>query len=168
MPTYARRSARVLLIDGADRLLLIRFLNVADRPDRGHHWLTPGGRVERGEDLPTAAARELHEEVGLRADPAALRHVAFTSGHASFSWAKGLFRDDFLLHRIDTHEVDTRGHTSLERRHYGGHRWWTAADLAATTETVHPYRLAALMRDLLVGQLPETLVELPWHHQSPA
>jgi len=164
VPTYARRSARVLLIDGQDRLLLLRFLNVADRPDRGHQWLTPGGKVERGEDLPTAASRELLEEVGLRADPAGLRHVAFTSGQATFSWAKGLFRDDFLLYRVDSHVVDTSRQTNLERRHDAGHRWWTVDDLAATTETVRPNQLAALTRELLIGQVPATPVELPWHH----
>jgi hypothetical protein len=164
VPTYARRSARVLLIDGQDRLLLLRFLNVADRPDRGHQWLTPGGKMERGEDLPTPATRARLVAGGRRAAPAALRHVAFTSGQANFSWAKGLFRDDFLLYRVAGHVVDTSRQTSLERRHDAGHRWWTAGDLAATTETVYPNQLAALMRNLLIGQIPATPVELPWHH----
>jgi hypothetical protein len=34
--TYARRSARVLLIDAADRLLLIRSFHVAEEPACGH------------------------------------------------------------------------------------------------------------------------------------
>jgi 8-oxo-dGTP pyrophosphatase MutT (NUDIX family) len=123
MSAYVRHSARVLLIDAADRLLLIRSLLVAGQPDRGHAWFTPGGGIEPGEDLTEAAARELHEEIGLYADPADFRHVAYTTGYADLGWAKGLFRDDFLLHRISSHEVDVTGQTDLERSHYAGHHW---------------------------------------------
>lgn len=36
-------------------------------------WNLPSGKLEPGEDLASAAAREAHEEVGLRLDPAGLR-----------------------------------------------------------------------------------------------
>jgi len=164
MSTYARRSARVLLIDASDRLLLIRSLHISGQSESGHVWLTPGGGIERGEDLATAAVRELHEEIGLHADPADLRHVAYTTGHADLGWANGLFRDDFLLHRVTSHEVDITNQTDLERGHYGGHRWWTPADLATTTETIYPRQLANLLHGLLAGQFPVQPIELPWHH----
>ena len=164
MSVYARRSARVLLIDAADRLLLIRSMLIPGQPESGHVWFTPGGGIEPGEDVATAAARELHEEIGLHADPADFRHVAYTTGHADLGWANGLFRDDFLLHRVQSHEVDIVGQTDLERSHYAGHRWWTPADLAATTETVYPNQLAGLVRQLLAGQIPTRPIELPWHH----
>jgi 8-oxo-dGTP pyrophosphatase MutT (NUDIX family) len=164
MCTYARRSARVLLIDAADRVLLIRSLLVPGQPDSGHAWFTPGGGIEPGEDLATAAARELREEIGLHADPIDLRHVAYTAGHGELGWANGLFRDDFLLHRVTSHDVNISGQTELERSHYAGHRWWTPAELAATTEIVYPNRLAALVSDLIAGRIPGQPTELPWHH----
>jgi 8-oxo-dGTP pyrophosphatase MutT (NUDIX family) len=164
MTTYARRSARVLLIDAADRLLLIRSLLIPGQPDGGHAWFTPGGGIEPGEDLATAAARELQEEIGLTADPADLRHVAYTTGHANLGWANGLFRDEFFFHRVPSHEVDIAGQTDLERSHYAGHRWWLPADLATTTETIYPNQLASLVGDLRTGQIPARPIELPWHH----
>lgn len=164
MITYARRSSRVLLLDAADRILLIRSALGTDEPERGHAWFTPGGGVEPGENLAATAARELHEEIGLLAAPEHLRLVAYTTGHADLGWASGLFRDDFFLHRVDAHEVNTDGFTDLERSHYAGHHWWTIGDLTATTETIYPYELAPLVADLIAERIPETPIALPWHH----
>jgi hypothetical protein len=49
-----------------------------------------------------------------------------------------------------------------ERRHYGGHHWWTQAELAATTETIIPVGLVALVTDLIAVRLPVTPIALPW------
>jgi 8-oxo-dGTP pyrophosphatase MutT (NUDIX family) len=155
MTEFTRRSARVLLLDASDRLLLVQ---------SGDAWLVPGGGVEEGEGLAEAAARELHEETGLTVTPAELNLVAYTTGCADLGWASGLFRDDFFLHRITSHQVDISGLTEFERRHYRGHRWWTQAELATTRETVYPFNLAALVADLTAGQLPATPIALPWHH----
>lgn len=50
------------LIDGAGRVL------VAKRPDRAHQgglWEFPGGKLEAGESVGAALARELYEELGI-------------------------------------------------------------------------------------------------------
>lgn len=164
MTEFARRSARVIVLDAADRLLLIRSAAEPDRPGRGYAWFTPGGGVEAGEELAGAAARELLEETGLRVDPADLRPVAFTAGRADLGWASGLFRDDLFLHRVHSHQVDTAGLLDYERRLYGGHHWWTQAELAATTETIIPAGLVTLVADLIAGRLPAAPVALPWPH----
>jgi hypothetical protein len=78
---FARRSARVLLLDGADRLLLVRSALVPGHPERGH---------------------------------------------------------------------------------YGGHHWWTQAELAATSETIYPHGLPALVDELIAGRFPPSPIALPW------
>jgi 8-oxo-dGTP pyrophosphatase MutT (NUDIX family) len=145
--------------------LLLRSLMDARRPWLGHCWVTPGGGVQDGESLPLAAARELREETGLVAAAEDLGPpIAVTSGYADLGWAKGLFRDDYFVYRIDTHVVDTSGFNALERRHHAGHRWWTQDDLQSTAETIYPFGLAALMNDLLADRIPAEPVRLPWHH----
>ncbi|MGH3342715.1 MAG: hypothetical protein ACRDPK_07510 [Carbonactinosporaceae bacterium] len=75
-----------------------------------------------------------------------------------------MFRDDFFLYRTGTHDVDTSGLETIERQQLDGHRWWTLDELAATTETVYPLGLVALLCDLLADRIPAEPVQLPWHH----
>lgn len=162
---YRRRSARVLLVDGADRILLFRFRFNNGRREADHCWLTPGGGVDEREPLPMAAVRELREETGLVVEPDELGPlVATTSGYADLGWAAGVFRDDFFFHRTSAHEVDVSGLEAGEQKWIIGHHWWTAEELASTRENVYPLGLAALMSDLLADRIPEEPVLLPWHH----
>nr|WP_296071749.1 NUDIX domain-containing protein [uncultured Actinoplanes sp.] len=164
---YRRRSARVLLVDGAERVLLLRALLHRGEPDRGHVWVTPGGGVEEGESLDEAASRELLEEVGVAVPPSRLgTPVAYVGGYADLHWATGVFRDDFFFCRLPAPEVsvDVSGMEDRERGTHTGHRWWTVDELRSTTETVWPLELGPFLAGLLAGRVPAEPVELPWHH----
>lgn len=57
-----RFGARVLLLDGDGRMLLVRGHD-PHQPERSF-WFTPGGGLEEGETYREAAVRELAEETG--------------------------------------------------------------------------------------------------------
>ncbi|MCU4748717.1 MULTISPECIES: NUDIX hydrolase [Streptomyces] len=159
------RSARVILIDGAHRVLLWKSLDRPGMPEAGHRWHTPGGGVRDGETPAAAAARELSEETGLAVRPRDLGpKIAETSGYADLGWARGVFQDDFFHLGVTAHHVETGGQKAHETRYLAGHRWWPVGELAVTTETVHPLGLADLAADLAAGRVPLTPVVLPWHH----
>jgi 8-oxo-dGTP pyrophosphatase MutT (NUDIX family) len=155
---YARRTARVLLLDRDERVLLFHY-----DTDHGPFWLAPGGGVDAGEGIREAAARELAEEVGLSVPADDLGpHVAFAAGYAALGWIDGILRDDYFLHRVDGHDVDVAGMMAYERENLLGHRWWSAAELAGSDEDIVPRGLAELLAALPDdGAQP---VELPWHH----
>ena len=154
---FSRRSARVLLVDPAGRLLLFQSEDF---------WFTPGGGIEAGETTEQAAARELWEETGLRLVPEQLGPlVAECSGYADLGWATGMFHDAFYFHRAPAgFTVDTSGFQPLEASTVSGHRWWTLEEIEAAGQNVFPWKVVPLLRDLLDGRLPPEPVRLPWHH----
>src|SRR6478735_6313629 len=74
MARIPRPAARILLVDGEDRVLLMRF-TPDDRPPL---WCTPGGAVDPGESYAQAARRELWEEVGVDLDRHEVKAGALT------------------------------------------------------------------------------------------
>lgn len=158
----ARPSARVLVVGPADSLLLFQF-----RAPEGHSWLTPGGGVHRGEKVAVAAARELHEETGIRVRPDELGPVvAFSEGQWSANGRVFDAHDSFFWLRVADTTVHTAGQEELERSLILGHRWWTADELAATDDLVFPIGLAGLMRTLLADSRPASPIRLPWRADS--
>jgi 8-oxo-dGTP pyrophosphatase MutT (NUDIX family) len=158
-------SARVLLVDAQDRLLLFHTKTGPDSAADDTLWLPVGGGVAPGEPLAAAAARELREETGLAVDPDALGPVvATTGGPASLSWLAEEFRDTFFFLRVDSHDVEISALEDLEATTFLGHRWWTVGELAATSERVVPLGLTHLLRDLIAGRIPSEPIQLPWRH----
>jgi 8-oxo-dGTP pyrophosphatase MutT (NUDIX family) len=140
-----RRAARVLLVDRADRTLLLRGGDPA-RPGL-HWWFTPGGGLADGETPAEGAARELREETGLRVAPARLGEPVWHQV-TEFSYDNRSYRQDqdFYLLRVGELLVDTAGFEDDEKLTIDQHRWWSAEELDATDETVYPEELAELLR----------------------
>src|SRR4051812_44638776 len=108
-PVVERRAARVLLLDGSDRLLLFRGGDPA-KPEGGTWWFTPGGGLDPGESLVDGARRELFEETGLRCDELDLGDPVHEE-HSRFEFAGMTLsqHSTFFFLRVDAHDVDTSG-----------------------------------------------------------
>ena len=158
-----RPSARVILVNHADRVLL--FSAIAPHPDGSEavKWVLPGGGVEEGESLVVAAARELHEETGLLVAPARLRGpVARSRGAWRFQGVDYWSEVAFFFLRIAAWDLSTADLSPLEREQATNHRWWTIAAVGRTDETVYPRGLAPLVSRLVAGDFPVPPVDLPW------
>jgi 8-oxo-dGTP pyrophosphatase MutT (NUDIX family) len=141
-----RRAARVLVLDAADRVLLLRGFDPA-RPDH-RYWFTVGGGLDPGETAAEAAARELFEETGLRAAPADFGEPVWRD-RTEFPLDGVWYRQEqeFFVIRVDPFDVDFAGFNDLERRSVDAYRWWTLAELRATPERYYPPDLP----DVLAG-----------------
>ncbi|MFF7969114.1 NUDIX hydrolase [Streptomyces sp. NPDC007903] len=152
-----RKVARVVLLDPADRVLLLHGHEPDDPAD--DWWFTPGGGVEGAETREQAALRELVEETGIT--EVELGPVLWRR-RCSFPFAGRRWDQDewYYLARTTQTVTAALGLTELERRSVTGARWWTCRELERAHETVYPTRLAGLLRTLLDEGPPATPVTL--------
>jgi 8-oxo-dGTP pyrophosphatase MutT (NUDIX family) len=148
-----RRAGRVLVIDAGGRVLLLHGFDPA-RPEEPY-WFTIGGGAEPGESLAEAAARELLEETGIRADAEELGEPVWHEV-TDFSFDGTSYRQeqDFFELRIGSAVVLTGGLDDEEAAVIDGHRWWTVAELESTNEAFYPRELPGLLRQLAVSAGP--------------
>jgi len=153
-PPLERHTARLLLLDPADRLLLIAYEASRDvdpsRPGHRRFWYTPGGGLEPGEDHITAARRELMEEAGI-ADAQIGPCVAVQSGPVTIFRLHALTHARFFLARAPSDRIDTANLAATEHDPVLDVCWWPLDALAASGETVVPGELVAFLRRLLGG-----------------
>ncbi len=116
------------------------------------YWFTIGGGAQPGESLAEAAARELREETGIRAQADELGEPVWHEV-TDFSFDGTSYRQeqDFFQLRIGSAVVLTDGLDDEEAAVIDGHRWWTVDELESTTESFYPRELPRLLRDLSIS-----------------
>ncbi|MCL2584103.1 MAG: NUDIX domain-containing protein [Streptosporangiales bacterium] len=142
-----RLAGRVIVLDPDGRTLLFEY----DDPEpNGHHWNTPGGGLEAGEDYLDGARRELAEETGwhdVPVLPGEVHRREIVMMHAKTRMVRQVER--FFLARV---REPRRPLGDVGSMHVtdgiGSFRWWTLEELEATADRIWPEGLADLVRRL--------------------
>ena len=150
-----REAARAVVLDPARRILLVRF----EFPERSL-WACPGGGLEPGETHEDAVRRELCEEAGLELID--LGPCIWTRTHVrpmfGGRWDGQVER--FFLVEADAFEPTP--HLTPDQLRAEGVtdiRWWTPAELDATTALHAPRDLPNLVRRLRVDGPPREPID---------
>lgn len=140
-----RPAVRAIVLDPADRILLVRF----SFPGRTV-WACPGGGIEDGETGEAAIRRELDEEAGMadfEVGPCVWvrEHVIPLFGGRWDGQA-----ERFYLVRARAFEPRPRlTAEELAAEYVTAVRWWTAEELGTAAGLFAPRRLPVLLRNLL-------------------
>ena len=152
LPLPERLTARVILLDEQDRILLMKGRFPNDRTGSGA-WFTVGGGAAPGESILEAAAREVREETGLAVElgPIVWRREGIGRDHTG---EKLLFRESYVVARCAGGEPSRESWEAHEHDLVDDIRWWTLDELAACEEAVYPEGLASLLPDIIAGDYP--------------
>lgn len=144
-----RHAARVLLLDEADRLLLVRFEYSGRR-----WWAAPGGGLEGEETHEQAARREVREETGH--EIGRLGPWVWTREHV-FRFEGRLYRqvERYFLARVGSFAPHSQELGMEEIKAFAGLGWWTLGELESSGVRFAPADLPALVGALVEDGPPE-------------
>uniref|UniRef100_UPI00048EA817 NUDIX hydrolase n=2 Tax=Pseudomonas TaxID=286 RepID=UPI00048EA817 len=141
-----RKSARLLVINPDQQVLLFKFVHKDDALAGSEHWATPGGGLEEGETFQAAAIRELREETGIQissvAEPVAERRfeMLLPSGEWVFSV------EQYFVVQVADPTLSRADWTAHELKVMAEHHWWSVEELRCTEQTVWPEALLEMLR----------------------
>ena len=151
-----RRAARALVVDPADRVLLVRF----DMPT-WTGWATPGGGLASDETHEEAIRRELGEEVGLERFELGpvIWHRTHVVSFLDGQW-DGQAERIFLVRTPEFTPTPRFSEAELRAEWVTAWRWWTADELDRASDEFAPRRLPDLVRTLLRDGPPAEPVDV--------
>jgi len=154
-----RHVARIILIDQAGNVLLVRYEESEPMDPDGEgpvtYWVPTGGALNKDESYPSAAARELEEETGLTPEIGPLlwerRHKLRFQGELISQWER------FYLARLEavSPTVVNRSPEAIVE-----HRWWALPELQRASDQFFPEGFVRLVAPVIEGQLPATSLRI--------
>lgn len=133
-----RRAARAFILTPDHHVLLMRIKT----PDGASVWITPGGGVERGEEIEAALLRELEEEVGLSG--VALGPLVHRL-NSTFNWGEWRVSQLDTFHAVHVARFDPVMSDEEEAALVESFRWWPVAELAGAQDSFMPRRIAEIL-----------------------
>lgn len=158
-----RRTARMIVLDPRDRILLIQYQAVvasdADGSEPRAFWYTPGGGIDPGETPEQAALRELDEEVGIRGvtlGPCVATCQALRDRFLKVSFC----HERYYLVRAPSDHIDTSRLAETDLDPVLDVRWWPIADFIRSREFLIPESVIPLASRIIAGDAPREPVLL--------
>lgn len=157
-PSTVRESARAVLLNRDERLLLFQFsfpgITQPGSPDDGPLWVTVGGAVEPGESDQQTLRREIWEETGIDSFDVGplvwVREIELVEHGTPLT-----SRERYYLVRLsDNPQITLANFSQWEQDNCHGYRWFSVDELVSERLSFRPPQMGLYLRELLDGRVP--------------
>jgi 8-oxo-dGTP pyrophosphatase MutT (NUDIX family) len=162
LPIVERTAARLVVIDAADRILLLHVQDLSN-PQFGTAWELPGGGMEEDETFVDAARRELREETGLEIRPDCIEAPRWRR-QIEYVYRGVCRHQRELVALVRISESSPSTYDSLrvgaEKEDVIEARWWSIEQIVTSSERLYPRSLPTLLPRFLAGESLEEPLEI--------
>jgi 8-oxo-dGTP pyrophosphatase MutT (NUDIX family) len=162
LPIVERTAARLVVIDAADRILLLHVQDLSN-PQFGTAWELPGGGMEADETFGDAATRELREETGLEIRPECIEAPRWRR-QIEYVYRGVCRHQRELVALVRIGESSPSTYDSLrvgaEKEDVIEARWWSIEQIRSSSERLYPRSLPTLLPRFLAGESLEEPLEI--------
>lgn len=154
-----RKSVKVILLNDKNEIAMLfsRDNKICSKDGKfnGKFWYMVGGGIEPGEDVLTAAKREVFEETGITSDKVTFGPIVWY-GEVDLTVNGEIvhFEQQFIIAHTKIIEFNTENFEEDERETVEKLAWRSLDEIKNSAEVVYPCVLAENLEKIIDGNIP--------------
>ena len=160
-----RNSIKIILLNPQNEILLIGIDDHSIKNKNGSYngrfWQMIGGKIEDGEDIISAAKRELFEETGLSSNDVQFGKIVWQGKLVLImNEVETLIKQRFIIAKTHKTLVTMENLTAEERPVVKSLKWFSVDEIKNSDEIIYPVGLDEYLSDLIQNGTPSNVIDI--------